>query len=219
MVAGMKDAPPHVLAELLAPWSRIGAQRQAADAVFELGKSASGDRRITFARFLAEADQPARVVELTRQSATLPVTASNLAANALYGAALARTGRASDGLSRLDAVFALDAVNADALRGRADVRSRAGMHKLAIEDAEKAVAVDRTSAQTRLLLARIQRSAGDLDGAKRTLWNAFHDLPGERSIYEALRALVLRSEGMLAVQRLAKEFDDQRNNELMRSFA
>jgi tetratricopeptide (TPR) repeat protein len=204
---------------LLAPWLGTGQQRVVADVVLNAGRAASGDKRVALARFLSLAGRSAEVIELTRDLATLPVAANNIAANALYGTALVRTGQAASGLERLDAVIRLDSANADALRGRAQLRSDLGRHQEAIEDAQKLVAANRLLPESRLLLAKIFVAAGRGADAKRTMWDAFHDIPAERSIYDALRAFVARTDGPGAAQSLAAEYEDQRNDEMTRSFA
>lgn len=209
---------PHV-GRLLAPWLGTGRQQAITAVVLAAGRAAEGDKRLALARFLSLAGRSAEVVELTRNMASLPVAANNIAANALYGTALVRSGQVESGLERLDAAIRLDGGNADALRGRAQLRSRLGRHQEAIEDAQKLVAANRLLPENRLLLAEIFLAAGRGADAKRTMWDAFHDIPAERSIYDALRAFVARSDGPSAVASLAAEYDDQRTDEMTRSFA
>jgi predicted Zn-dependent protease len=204
---------------LLAPWVMLGAQEKIADRLFAWAQTADFGRRIATARFLTTTSQPARVLALTEKDAQLPVRPNNVVVNALYGAALTRSGRTQDGLARLDAVLAVDETNREALQARALVRSQAGAHKQAIEDAQKLVSADRSSAPGRLLLARIYAAAGDAEGAKRTLWEAFHDIGEDRTIFDALRIAVARSDGAQAAQRLSQEYYDKRNQKLTRSFA
>ena len=204
---------------LLAPWIEVGQQNALADSLFEWAKEANVGRRIAVARFLLSTEQPARAVALVEPSATLPVRAENLIPNAIYGAALIQSGRAQEGLSRIDAALKVDGNNREALQARAMLRSRMGSHKQAIEDAQKLVAADQNSAPSRLLLARIYVASGDLDGAKRALWDAFHDLGDDRTIFDALQPLVARTDGADAAKRLSQEFYDKRSEQLTRSFA
>ncbi|UUR06962.1 tetratricopeptide repeat protein [Sphingomonas glaciei] len=204
---------------LVAPWIALGQQDKVADRLFAWAQSASTGRRIAVARFLTFTSQPTRAIALTEREASLPVRPNNIFANAIYGTALTQSGRAREGLSRLDAVIALDGKNREALRARALLRSRAGQHREAIEDAQKLVAADRDAAPARLLMARIYAASGNADGARRTLWEAFHDIGGDRSIYDALKPLVAKSDGADAAQRLSQEFYDKRNEQITRSFA
>jgi hypothetical protein len=69
------------------------------------------------------------------------------------------------------------------------------------------------------LLARIYVSAGDTDGARRALWDAFHDMGEDQTIYDALRNLLVRSDGPQAAARLSEEHYDKRLQQLTRSIA
>lgn len=204
---------------LLEPWIAVGKQEAIADRLFEWAKSANYGRRLAAARFLATTAEPARILALTEGDATLPVRPSNTVANALFATGLGQSGRVPEALARLDAILKLDGTNREALSGRALFRSKAGDKKGAIEDAQKLVAVDGESASGRLLLARIYTAAGDPDGARRTLWDAFHDLGSDHAIYDALLPLVAKSDDPQAAARLSKEFYDKRSHKLTRSFA
>ena len=204
---------------VLAPWLALGKQDVIADRLYEWARTADVGRRIAVARFLGSTDEPARVLELLSGIASLPVKAANTIPNALYGAALVQTGRVQEGSDRLDAVLKLDGTVREALRARSMLRSRTGNHKGAIEDAQKLVAADPTSASGRLLLARAYGTAGDADNMRRTLWDGFHDVADNRAIFDALKPLVAKSDGPQAVERLSQEFYDKRNQQLTRSFA
>lgn len=216
---GLAKATPAQIAQLLTPWLAVGRQKMIADRIFAFGQSAPTEQKVAAARFLFMAGEPQRVIDLLGGGAEAEITAANASTHALLGAALAQVGKPQEGLRRLDAVLTFDERNVDALRGRAEARSRMGAHRQAIEDAQKVVAADRSSPFAHLLLARIHVSSGDSDGARRSLWNAFHDLPGERIIFEALMPLVQRADGTEAARRLSQEFNDQRNEEMIRSIA
>lgn len=214
----MKGLEKDDIDALLAPWLALGQQGAIADRLYAWAQSADIGRRIAIARFLVSASQGERVLALIGKEATLPVSAGNVIPNALYGAALVQTGRTREGLARLDRVLELDQASREALKARAQLRSRLGAHKEALEDAQKLVATDSDSAAARILLARIHAAAGDQEGARRTLWQGFHDIAGDRTIYDALRPLVAKLDGAEAATRLSKEFSDQRNDQLNRSF-
>ena len=216
--AGLRTASPEQIGELLEPWMATGRTRDVTDLVLATAKARPGDARTELARFLALAGQARAVAELTQPDAALPPTAANLAANALYGGAIASLGDRRAGLDRLDSVLAVDPQQVDALRGRAQLRLAQAQHDLAIEDGRKLVAADRTDASARLLLSRLFLANNDLDNARRTLWDAFHDIPGDRMIFEALWQLLARTDGPQAAQRLTKEFRDQKDDEMSRSF-
>lgn len=204
---------------LLAPWLATGKQDSIADRLFAWAQSAHPGRRIAVARFLTSTSQPARALPLLTREATLPVQPGNTVPNAIYASALAKTGQEAEGLKRLNAVLDIDGSVREALAARALLRSKTGAHEQAIEDAQKLVAADQTSAQSRLLLARIYAAAGDREGARRTLWDGFHEIEADRSIYDALKPLVAQAEGARAAVRLSEEYYDQRNDRITRSFA
>lgn len=204
---------------LVAPWISLGKQDVIADRALAFARTADVGRRIAVSRFLLTTKRSQAALDLIAGEASLPVTPANAIANAVYGAALAQSGRTKEGLARLDEVLKIDGTIREALGARAQLRSRAGAHQKAIEDAQRLVAADRTAAQARLLLARIYIAAGDSESARRTLWDAFHEIEGDRGIYDALNQFVTRSEGPQAAARLAKEFYDQRNARIIRSFA
>ncbi len=214
----LADANPQQVERLLALWDMTGDQAIVVGRAAAIAAGIDGERRLAVARFLTFGDQPALALPLTRDLATRPVTPSNVTANALFGTALMRAARDPAGLQRLAAVLALDSNNADALRGRAEALSKAGQHKQAIEDAMRLVSASRDSVPARLLLSRIYAAAGRRDDANRTLWDAFHDIPANRQIYEALRSVVQKAEGSAGAKRLAEEFDDQRDVVMSRSF-
>ena len=216
--ATMKGIDKDDVDALLAPWLALGQQGAIADRLHVWAQSANIGRRMAVARFLVSASQGEKVLALVGKEATLPVKPANVVPNALYGAALVQTGRIPEGQARLDQVLEVDQASREALKARAQLRSRLGAHKGALEDAQKLVAIDGDSAAARILLARIHAAAGDQEGAKRTLWQGFHDIAGDRTIYDALRPLVERMEGTEAATRLSEEFFDQRNDQLSRSF-
>ena len=217
--AALESASPREIGQLFGPWLATGYEQAVVAEAIRAAGVAQADRRVAFARFLAAARQPKEVVSLLRGLATLPVEPSNLSANALYGEALANIGSRGAGLERINGVLVVDPGQLDALRGRSKLRSRQGEHKGAIEDAQKLVAADRSSSQARLILFQTYVAANRNEDARRTLWDAFHDIPANRAIYEVLAVVVQKNNGPTAARRLAEEFDDQRNVELIRSFA
>jgi predicted Zn-dependent protease len=217
-VSALNDANPQQIERLLAPWTANGNQDVMIGSVAAMADRVTGDRQLALARFLAFSTQPSRAVALTRDQATQPVRPANVTANALYGAALVRASGDPAGIARLNAVLALDPNNADALRARAEMMSKAARHKQAIEDATRLVSATRASVAARLLLTRIYAAAGRPEDAKRTLWDAFHSIPANRSIYQTLRSVVQATQGASDAGRLDEEYDDQREVVMSRSF-
>lgn len=204
---------------ILAPWLALGRQEAIAGTILSWAQTANFGRRIAAARFLVATNRSDSVLSLIGKEATMPVQPGNTIPNAIYGAALVKAGRTAEGSRRLDAVLAVDGTIREALQARAALRSRAGAHPQAIEDAQKLVATDQTSAAYRLLLARVHAAAGDQEAARRSLWEGFHEIEADRSLYEALKPLVAKAEGPQAAVRLSQEFYDQRHDRIIRSFA
>jgi hypothetical protein len=90
--------------------------------------------------------------------------------------------------------------------------------RAAVTDAQRLVSVSPRSARERLLLARAYAAAGDQRQVDRTLWDAFHEIPADFLLYEALRAHVVKSDGAEAATRVDAEFRQQQDVELARDF-
>ena len=105
-----------------------------------------------------------------------------------------------------------------ALRARINLEIRAGKAMAAVTDAQRLVSVMPKSARDRLLLARAYDAAKDRRQLDRTLWDAFHEIPGNRDLYEALRAHVAKDGGPDAVRSVDDEYAHQKDVELAREF-
>ena len=217
--AGLEQASALAVPALLDPWLSSGRARQALDTAIGAARQGDPDKKVAVAAFLLRAGEAGPAADLVRDLATEPVTAGNINANAIFATASGLMGEGEASLRRLEQALAIDGANAAALRGRAMLRSKLGQHQGAIEDAQKFVAADRGRAEARLLLASIYVSASKPQEAKRALWDGFHDIPADRSIYQALQSLVQQTDGPEAAQSLTEEYNDQRNNAMIRSFA
>jgi tetratricopeptide (TPR) repeat protein len=218
-VVGLRQANSVQIGKLLAPWIETGKTALIAEQVGDHAREVEGDRRIALSRFLILAKQPQRIMALVQSAATLPVTPANATANALHGAALIQLGKEREGSAKLDQVLRVDNQQPDALAARAKFMSQKGHHAEAVKDAQKLVAIDATNPNSRLLLARVYLAARDTAGARRALWEAFNDLPVERSVYETLRDVLQRLDEPSVVERLSKEHHERRTANIMRSFS
>lgn len=216
---GLNQVSALAVPALLEPWLNSGKAAQAVPTVVKAAEGFDGDKKVAAADFLLRAGEARLAADLTAGLAEEPVTTTNITANAIHATAVGLLGQAGPALARLNEAIALDGTNVAALRGRALIRSRLGQHQGAIEDAQKTVAADRGSAQGRLLLANTYVAAGQADAAKRALWDGFHEIPADRSIYRALQSFVQRTDGPGATQALTEEYNDQRNDAMTRSFA
>ncbi len=117
-----------------------------------------------------------------------------------------------------DQILALEPDHVYALRGRISLDLRRGAAKAAIADAQRLVSVQPQSARDRLLLARVFEVTGDRRQYERTLWDAFHEIPANRELFEALRTYVQKTGGPEAARSVEAEFDQQRDMRLIREF-
>jgi predicted Zn-dependent protease len=181
---------PTLISRVLDLWANYWPSPQRiADARRLAGAAQTLEERLAYAAFLNRVGSPADAARLAASAATLPVNAQSAEANAVLADALSRSGRLMPAKARFDAVLAFDSGNATALRGRAELDLKTGNAPGAVKDAEKLVTVLPDSAPDRLLLARAYSAAGNLSWAERTLWAAFQDIPGDESIYAALRSI------------------------------
>lgn len=204
--------------DVLEPWLETGIQDRVSGPLFTLAQRSRGERRVAFARFFAAAGDAPRVIALLQDQETSPITVGNLSAGALYAWAVGASGKRDDAMARLDKVLAVDPDNSDGLTNRARLRSLAGDYQGGIEDANRLVASSPGSVEARLLLSRTMLRARRTDDAQRVLWDAFHVIPANLAIYDALRTLLVSSGDNDAVRRLSDEFHDQSLSKMSRSF-
>jgi predicted Zn-dependent protease len=203
------NAPPTLVSSALELWSAEWPSQQRIEDARRLAAAGSPAQRLVYAAFLSRWGSPADAIRLLGNSATLPVNAENLEANAVLGDALFRSGNGPAAKARLDAVIAYDPGNATALRARTQLELKTNNAAAAVEDAQKLATVLPNSAGDRLLLSQSLNAAGDKAGADRALWNAFHDIPANDAIYGALRSS--RGGNPAALADLQAEFDRQRD--------
>lgn len=87
-----------------------------------------------------------------------------------------------------------------------------GETRRALDEARRLVTVEPARADNRLILAKCYDAVGDRDAARRTLWEAFHDLPGQETIYTSLRAYLGPQSD--EAKRLDVEYADQLQRKL-----
>jgi predicted Zn-dependent protease len=208
------QADPIIVSAVLDRWADYWPSRQRIDDAERLANRAGPQQRLIYAAFLSRVGSPPDAIRLVGNVATLPVSAENADANAVLGDALLKDGKIAEAKVRLDAVLEFDSGNASALRARSELELRTGQANEAIEDAQKLVTVLPASSRDRLLLARAYAAANNRPWAERTLWAAFQEIPGDESIYGALRAT--RNGNAEAMNELQAEFERQRNSKLNR---
>ena len=212
------DAPPDQVESVLAIWAERWKTPQALARVRELVRSAGPQQALAYATYFNSVGQPDDAAALLGGEPRLPVAQMNLSSNAVMAESLALKGELSQAKTLFDQVLAIEPDHVYALRGRVNLEIRTGAARAAITDAQRLVSVVPRSARDRLLLARAYSAAGDQRQVDRTLWDAFHEIPANLRLYEALRAHVGRSGGPDAEARVDAEFQQQQDTDLSREF-
>lgn len=203
------NASAALVSRVLDGWLNYWPSSQRIEDARKLAAAAPMGQRLVYAAFLSRFGSPVDALYIAAPLSALPVKAENAEADAVLADALARSGKLARASTLLDAVIAFDPGNATALRARTELELRTGRSAQAVEDAQKLVTVLPTSASDRLLLAKAFAAAGNKPAVDRTLWTAFRDIPGDDSIYAALRSAENGNSDELAD--LQAEFGRQRD--------
>jgi predicted Zn-dependent protease len=213
------DASPDDVGAVLTIWAEQWKAPAALDEARKRSRTAAPQHRLAYATYFNMVGSPDDAVALLGGGQPQwPLTAGNMSTNSLIAEALALQGRYREAKRIFDAVLAKEPDHVHALRGRINLEIRMGAARAAITDAQRLVSVSPRSARERLLLARAYAAAGDQRQVDRTLWDAFHEIPANFLLYEALRAYVVRSGGAEAAARVDAEFRQQQDVELARDY-
>ena len=213
------DAPPDDVGKVLTIWAEHWKAPTALDEARKRSRKAPPQHALAYATYFNMAGSPDDAASLLGGAKPeWPLTAANMSANSLIAETLVLRGQYGEAKRIFDAVLAKEPDHVHALRGRINLEIRMGAARAAITDAQRLVSVSPRSARERLLLARAFAAAGDQRQTDRTLWDAFHEIPANFLLYEALRAHVANSGGAEAVARVDAEFRQQQDVELARDF-
>jgi predicted Zn-dependent protease len=193
-----------------AKWAPAGAVLPDAG---KLASAMTGEKRVNFAEYFNEIGKPAAAAELLGHP-KLPASPANSHWNAVLAQSMALQGRTADAMRLFDQVLQAEPDQVDALRGRSALEAKSGMTKQAIVDAQRLVSVTPKTGQDRLLLAQAYLASGNRNEVRRTLWQAFQDLPDDQGVFVALRNVLVSSGDVDGAKRLADEFADQRFEKL-----
>lgn len=213
------ESPPEQTDAVLTIWAeRWNSSEAVAEAQRRLN-AASPQQQFAYATFFNAVGRPELAAELLGGATPrLPVTVANQTLNALIATSMALQGQHAEAKRLFDAVLAQEPDHVYALRGRINLAITTGQARPAITDAQRLVSVAPNSARYHLLLARAYSAAGDQRQVDRTLWNAFHTIPANLLLFEALRARIFRTAGPDAAARVDAEFQQQQDAELSREF-
>jgi tetratricopeptide (TPR) repeat protein len=208
-------ADPGLLDDVLSLWARFSPNRTPLPDGMTLAKSVAGDRRVSFANYYNRIGDPAAAAALLGSS-QLPVTHANARWNAVLAQSLALQGRTGEAMRMFNLVLDREPDQREALRGRSALEARIGPTKQAILDAQRLVTIDPNSGEDRVLLARAYLAAHNGDEVRRTLWDAFRDLPEDERVFSALRSVLVSTNDAEGQRRLTDEFNDRRRSTLMK---
>ena len=212
------DAPGDQVDSVLWLWAEHWKSPQALEAARRLSRNAGQQQLLAYAGYFNEVGSPGDALEIVGGGARTPVTLANTSTNAIAADALAQTGRSAEAKELLDAILKLEPDHVYALRARINLEIRTNRAMAAVSDAQRLVSVLPKSPRDRLLLARAYAAAGDRRQLDRTLWDAFHTIPANRDLYEALRAHVAKFGGADAVSNVDAEYRQQQDTELVKEF-
>jgi predicted Zn-dependent protease len=212
------DTSPEKISAVLEVWADRWKTPQAVNHIRDFSRRASPNQVMAYATYFNEAGAPEDTAALLEDSPRRPVTAANASVNALIAVAMALRGQLPEAKKVLDAILQIEPDHVYALRGRVNLLIRAGMPRAAVNDAQRLVTITPSSVRDRLLLARAYAAVGDRRQLDRTLWNAFHDIPANHDLYEALRSHVQRTSGAESVHSVNREFQQQLDTQFAREF-
>lgn len=210
--------PPAQVDSVLQLWAKYWRDPAAIQRAADLARSAAPAQRLAYATYFNSVGQAQQAAALAGGRPQLPISLANSSVNAIYAEALAVGGRTAEAKQLLDAILAREPDHTYALRARIRLELKTGNGVSAVRDALRLVTIEPNSADDRLLLAQTYRLAGDQRSADHTLWDAFHDIPGDEDIYEALRERLMSTGGAGAAQQVDEEFNQQRDQQLEREF-
>lgn len=209
------SADTRLLDQALGLWVRFGPRAAALPNVDVLAKASTGQRRVAFANYFNGAGEPASATKLL-QASQLPVTHANARWNAVLAQSWALQGREQDARQLFDLVLDQEADQVEALRGRSALKAKSGDTRQALVDAQRLVTVNPSSGEDRLILARAFLAARNGNGVRRTLWQAFQDLPQDERVFSALRNVLVSAGDVDGQRRLEDEYRDRRGEKLLK---
>lgn len=210
------NASGEVVEKVLDIWERHWRTPRAVEEARRLASAAGPHQTFPYAVHLNKVGRPEDAAALLGGKPQIPVTRANSSLNSILAESLALLGRASEAKTILDSVLAVEPDHVHALRARVNLHIKTGAPKAAVRDAQRLITIEPNSAEDRLRLAQAYAAADEPRQVDRTLWNAFHDIPGNEKLYLALRSHLAKTKGTDAARRLADEFASQRQKALVK---
>jgi tetratricopeptide (TPR) repeat protein len=202
-------ANPRLVEQLLDDWANYAPSGTVLPDAGRLAQASNGDARVSFASYFNRIGKPKAARALLGNPHT-PVTPANARWNAVYAQALDAMRQSAQALNLYDQVLQAEPDQVDALKGRSLLFARMGRGRQAIADAQRLVSAEPNSGRDRLILAEVFTAAGKPNEARRTLWDAFQDLPNDDRVFAALKRLLLSKGDLDGARRLDDERVDHR---------
>jgi predicted Zn-dependent protease len=194
-------------------WSRFEPKGSTLPNGLQLANAVSGDRRLSFANYYNRIGNPKAAAALLGAS-QLPVTHVNAGWNAAFAQSLALQGQQEQAKALFDQVLDREPDQIVALRGRSALEARTGMTRQAIVDAQRLVTISPKAGEDRILLAQTYLAARNGEAVRRTLWQAFQELPEDERVYAALKSVLSSTGDQEGERRLNDEVADSRTTQL-----
>jgi predicted Zn-dependent protease len=207
------SADPRIVEQLLDDWANFAPTGTVLPEAGRLAQASSGDARVSFASYFNRIGKPSAAQQLLG-GPRLPVTPANARSNAVLAQALDAMRQEKQAWDLYNLVLQTEPDQVDALRGRSVLFARMGRGRQAVADAQRLVSAEPNSGRDRLVLADAFTAAGKAREARRTLWDAFQDLPDDDKVFAALSRLLLSNGDADGARRLADERVDRRLDEL-----
>ncbi|GAA3893323.1 hypothetical protein GCM10022276_10680 [Sphingomonas limnosediminicola] len=211
------DAPVQTIYATLGLWAEFAPEEVTLPNAIHLAQRYSGDRRVAFADYFNRVGKPASAEQLLGPP-QLPLKQANAGLNAVIAQSMALQGRRADALKLFGEVLAVEPDQPQALRGRSALLMQTGNTKQAIIDAQRLVIANPKDGGDRILLARAFFAAGRRQDVRRTLWDAFQDMPQDNRVFSALKSVLVSTGDADGERRLRREVEDRRSSILEKEF-
>jgi predicted Zn-dependent protease len=200
---------PQLVQAALDSWVSHAPHGTPVPGISKLADQSSGPQRVAFADYFNRINKPQMASALLGPS-QLPVTHVNAPLNAAVAQSLALQGRTAEAKALFDQVLMREPDQPEALRDRSVLEARTGNSRQAILDAQRLVTLRPKSGNDRLVLARAYLAAKNGREVRRTLWQAFQDLPDDEQVRAALRSVLVSTGDVDGQRRLDDEYADHR---------
>lgn len=206
-------SPAASVASILDLWARFAPHKTPLPEAVPIAQRHTGETRVDFADYLNRIGRPDLGIAVLGEP-KLPITHENASANGVLAQSLALQGQTDQARKLFDQVLSVEPDQLQALRGRSALLAKTGNTKQAIIDAQRLVTANPGDGGDRVILAQAYFAAGQRQDVRRTLWNAFQDMPQDERVFASLRSVLVSTGDIDGERRLRREIYDRRVNAL-----